>query len=270
VFLSGTEFRTELGSLYAAPEQLLSYHQARRHSALNVRYYDHWVARLLAELPPGPVDLVLELMCGEAEVCRRLPSRVRSAFAIDINPQMVQWAQEGLAQLGEQRVGVACASAARLPLPDACANAVFIQGGLHHARPLLAEVLAEVARVLKPGGVLIGSEPANDHFLTRAVRHWQYARSRFQGNDPDEDGFTRSELASVLGPAGLRLDRYRQFGFVAYPLIGNTDLVPLLARSRSRALGSTLLAIDWALERVPVVRRLAWASLYRAFKDGAP
>jgi hypothetical protein len=30
-----------------------------------------------------------------------------------------------------------------------------------------------------------------------------------QGNDPDEQGFDRAELAAVLRAAGLRLDRYR-------------------------------------------------------------
>jgi hypothetical protein len=49
--------------------------------------------------------------------------------------------------------------------------------------------------------------------------------------------------------------------------MGNTDLVPLLRRSRSRALGSALLKLDELLERVPGIRGLAWASLFRAFKE---
>jgi hypothetical protein len=48
--------------------------------------------------------------------------------------------------------------------------------------------------------------------------------------------------------------------------MGNTDLVPLLRHSRSHALGSALLKLDEALEHVPGIRGMAWASLFRAFK----
>jgi SAM-dependent methyltransferase len=147
---------------------------------------------------------------------------------------------------------------------DACVGAVLIQGGLHHARPLLTAILSEVRRVLRPGGVLVASEPANDHFLTRAVRRWQYARSALQGHDPDEDGFTRRELQGALSACGLRLTSYRIFGYLAYPLLGNTDLLPLLAKVRWRGLGYALLGLDWALERLPLVRRMGWASLFTA------
>jgi SAM-dependent methyltransferase len=131
---------------------------------------------------------------------------------------------------------------------------------------VLGDILTEIHRVLRPGGVLVGSEPANDHPLTHAVREWQYRRSAMQGNDPDEEGFDRAGLAALLADAGLRLDRYRQFGFIAYPLMGNTDLVPLLRRARAPLLGRALMRLDALLERVPLVRDLAWASLFRAFK----
>jgi hypothetical protein len=41
----------------------------------------------------------------------------------------------------------------------------------------------------------------------------------------------------------------------------------LLRNSRSQAVGSALLALDALLEHVPIVRDLAWASLFRAFKS---
>jgi hypothetical protein len=49
--------------------------------------------------------------------------------------------------------------------------------------------------------------------------------------------------------------------------MGNTDLVPLLRGARSTALGTALLRFDELLERVPGVRGMAWASLFRAFKE---
>jgi SAM-dependent methyltransferase len=230
-------------------------------------YYDWWVSRMLAEIPTDYRGPLVELMCGGAEICRRLPDHIPSAFALDLNVTAVEQAARDLQAAGERRVTLACGTAARLPLPDQCAGVVVIQGALHHARPLLPQILSEVYRVLTPKGVLVGSEPANDHPLTRAVRHWQYRRSHLQGNDPEEDGFSKHQVAESLSAAGLRLDRYQQFGFVAYPLMGNTDEISLLSRLRSMRLGRALLAMDEILERIPVIRKMAWASLFRAFKD---
>jgi SAM-dependent methyltransferase len=267
VFLDDEEWQACLAHLRQEEAALRKYTQARRRSPLNVRYYDYWVARLLGEVPPHCLDHLVELMCGEAEVCRRLPPACRAALALDYNPEMVVSAGRDLERAGERRVRVVCGTAARLPLADGSVGAVVIQGGLHHARPLLAQVLAEIRRVLRPGGVLAASEPANDHWLTRRVRRWQYERSALQGNDPDEDGFTRAELASALAAHGLRLERYRVFGYVAYPLMGNTDLLPLLGRVRAPLVGRALLALDAALEWAPLVRRMGWASLFRATKE---
>ena len=266
VFLTDEEWQACLDQARAERDALDSYRRARRQSPLNTFYYDRWVARLLRLVPPACRDRVLELMCGEAEICRRLPASFGAALALDLSVPLVEAAAEHLRAAGEARVRVLCGTAARLPVADSTAGAVLIQGGLHHARPLLHDILAEVARVLRPGGVLVASEPANDNFLVRRVRHWQYRRSALQGKDPGEDGFTRRELRRALAAHGLRLERYRLFGFVAYPLLGNTDLLPLLARRRSRAQGHALLAVDALLEWLPLVRRFGWASLFRAVK----
>lgn len=267
VLLSEEEWRACRAHLDTEAVARDAYARARRSAPLTVRYFDWWVGRMLGEIPADLGGPFVELMCGGAEMCRRLPPRFTAALALDLDIDMLEQAARDLAAAGERRVTLVCASAARVPLPDACTPVVVVQGALHHARPILGDILREIHRILTPGGVLVGSEPADDHPLTRAVRRWQYHRSALQGNDPDEEGFDRAALAAVLGAAGLRLDRYRQFGFVAYPLMGNTDLVPLLRRARSRALGSALLALDELLERVAGLRRLAWASLFRAFKS---
>ncbi len=268
VFLSEEEWLVCCARCEAEREILEQYRFVRRQVPLTVMYYDWWIARLLGEIPSAYGGPLVELMCGGAEVCRRLPARFTAALALDFDVRMVEDAARDLGAKREPRVTVVCGTAARLPLPDACTGAVVVRGALHHARPLLPQILAEIHRVLAPGGVFVGSEPANDHALTRAIRHWQYRRSHLQGNDPDEDGFSRRELAALLASSGLRLDRYRQFGFIAYPLMGNTDELPWMRRVCAPWLGRALLTLDQGLERVPLVRDLAWASLFRAFKEG--
>lgn len=243
-----------------------AYAHARRTVPLTIRYFDWWVGRMFAQIPAHIDGPFVELMCGGAEMCRRLPPRFTRALALDLDVDMVEQAARDLAAAGDHRARFICGTAARVPLPDACTSVVVVQGALHHARPVLPQILSEIYRLLRPGGVLIGSEPANDHPLTHAIRDWQYRRSTLQGNDPDEEGFDRTQLGAVLGAAGLHLDHYEQFGFIAYPLLGTTDLVPLLRNARSPMLYRGLMALDALLERLPGIRRMAWASLFRAVK----
>jgi SAM-dependent methyltransferase len=264
VFFTEEEWRACLAHLEGEALALQQYRRARREAPLNVLYYDTWVRRMLRLVPAHCQDHLVELMCGEAEICRRLPAACRSALALDTNVRMVEAAADDLHAAGENRVRVVCGTAARLPIASASVGAVLIQGGLHHARPFLGAILKEIARVLRPDGILVASEPANDNFLIRAIRRWQYSRSALQGHDPDEDGFTRRELDRALADCGIRLTSYQVFGYLAYPLLGNTDLLPLLAKVRRRGLGHALLAVDWVLERLPLVRRLGWASIFTA------
>jgi SAM-dependent methyltransferase len=228
-----------------------------------MQYYDWWVEAMF-DLVPDSNEPVLELMCGEAELCRRLPPRFTRAAALDLNARMIESATRSFAEAGERRVTLVCGSATGLPFAPRTFSAVLVQGGFHHVRPIMHEVLGEIRRVLRPDGLLVASEPANDAWITRAIRHWQYEHSALQGNDEDEDGFTRGEVAERLAKAGLRLESYRQFGFIAYPLMANMDLLPLLIRSRSRSLGDSLMRLDDALSKVPFVRDLAWLNLFTA------
>ncbi len=246
-----------------------SYSRARRNSQMNRMYYDSWVNRLFAEIPRSHAGRLLELMSGEGEMSRRGTGRFSAIFAVDLDDRFVTNLARDLRLQGIQGVRPICANAARVPLGDGTIDAVAIMGGLHHARPILSKVMEEIFRVLKPSGILVASEPANDHWLIKRIRHWQYAHSRLQGHDSMEDGFTEDEISHVLTESGFRLESYKVFGFAAYPLMGNTDLIPLLANSKWSALGKSLLRIDQALERIPYIQRMAWASLFRAVKRGA-
>jgi len=267
VFLSDHEWRECRAHLDEEREILREYEAVRRTVPATVAYYDWWVGELFKEIPASAQGLLVELMCGGAEISRRLPARFSEGFALDLNVDSVELASNELAKKGERRVTLVGGTAAKVPLADQCTDVVIIQGALHHARPIINSILTEVKRLLRPGGTFIGSEPANDHWLTRAIRHWQYRHSRLQGHDPDEDGFSEPELAAALSTNGLQMQEYRQFGFIAYPLLGNTDILPYLTGERSRWLWGPLMSVDRVLEQVPLIRKMAWASLFRAVKN---
>ena len=188
-------------------ETVSVYLAARRQSVQMQRYYDYWVRRILDLLPDRESGSYLELMCGAAEVSRRISS-VNLLTAVDIDLALLSSARLDLDAQGKKHFSVIWADATRLPFGNNTFDAIFLQGGLHHVKPSLDLVISEISRILKPGGVLIASEPANDNWLIKKVRHWQYYHSHHQGNDEGEDGFECNELAQVISNHRLKMEIY--------------------------------------------------------------
>ncbi|GAB3464630.1 hypothetical protein GCM10027570_52610 [Streptomonospora sediminis] len=96
---------------------------------------------------------VLDLGCGEGEYLHRLRSERPAAttIGIDAEPGMVD----------DLPGPVLCADAAVLPVKNACVDAVLAMHLLYHL-PDVDSALAEIGRVLTPGGILIASTNAED------------------------------------------------------------------------------------------------------------
>ena len=99
---------------------------------------------------------VLEIGCGSgamaAEILRRHP-RTRLT-ATDFDDAMVEVAARRLAEFGDRAV-VRQADATALPFPDGTFDCVVTFLMLHHVLDW-ERALAEIARVLRPGGMLVG------------------------------------------------------------------------------------------------------------------
>ncbi|MFC8272303.1 class I SAM-dependent methyltransferase [Streptomyces sp. NPDC057271] len=102
---------------------------------------------VLRLVPPGARTL-LDLACGTGLVTERLTRPDLRVYGAD--------AASGMARRAVRRVpgGIVLADARRLPLPDASVDAVSAVWLLHLV-PFTAAIVAEAARVLRPGGVLI-------------------------------------------------------------------------------------------------------------------
>lgn len=113
--------------------------------------------------------------------------------AFDLDPRMVERAQRRLEGRGSQlRIWVGDASA--IGAPDSTYDAVFDFGIIHHV-PDWRAALAEVHRVLKPGGRFYGEEvlrPFIAHPVTRRLLE-----------HPQHDRFDAAEFSRALGGAGL-------------------------------------------------------------------
>ncbi len=131
---------------------------------LRDRWWDDAFATFLDDtLQPQPGSRILDVGCGSGTAELHLGlSRVAgvSLFGIDIVLERVREAR-AVTRKHEVRVGLAAASAARLPFASAAFDSAFCVAVLQHlADP--SDAVAELSRVTRPGGRVVVVEPDND------------------------------------------------------------------------------------------------------------
>jgi ubiquinone/menaquinone biosynthesis C-methylase UbiE len=156
----------------------------------------HWEARRLLRLGgDASGGRVLEIGCGRGAGVEVIlehfhPSRVE---AFDVDPDQVRRASRRWRGC-EDRVRISEGSTSAIAAPDAAFDAVFDFGVLHHI-PDNEVALAEIARVLKPGGRFFFME-----ILSSVTAMWI---SRLLTDHPAAAQFTWDRLAAKLAAAGL-------------------------------------------------------------------
>jgi ubiquinone/menaquinone biosynthesis C-methylase UbiE len=114
---------------------------------------------LAAELLPLAGARILELGCGRAEFTRALAARFPRSRITAMEVDRIQHARN-LAAASPDNVVFEEGGADAIPLPDACVDVVLMLKSLHHVPPArMDDALAEIARVLVPGGLAYFSEP---------------------------------------------------------------------------------------------------------------
>lgn len=124
---------------------------------------------LLADLVSLNGQRIIELGCGNARLARALLQRHAGSQLVGLEVDAVQHAKN-IANPQERLLFMA-GSAEAIPFPDASFDGAMMLKSLHHV-PLdgMDQALAEVARVLKPGGWLYVSEPIFGGALNEIVR----------------------------------------------------------------------------------------------------
>jgi len=137
-------------------------------------------------------ERVLDLGAGNGWLARRLAPRHR-VTAVDIDNGAT-----GLGAITDSRVGRLCGEIDRLPLRSGVFDVVIAAASVHYSADPLG-VLAEIARVLRPRGVLILADSPVYQNATARDRAWERTRSYYEETGHPElaqryRGLTRPEL----------------------------------------------------------------------------
>lgn len=119
----------------------------------SARYYESMGA--IAEAAPEAT--ILDCPCGAGVAFRAVPPDRPGRFvAADLSPSMLRRARRRADRRGLSGIEFALADAVKLPLADGAVDLYLSYWGIH-CYPDPAAALREAARVLKPGGRLVGS-----------------------------------------------------------------------------------------------------------------
>lgn len=165
-------------------------------------YYESMAA--IAEVPPG--GTVVDCPCGAGPALRAVPAdgSIRYVGA-DLSPAMIRRARGRAQARGLTDVELTEADATELPLLSASADLFLSYWGLH-CFPDPAAALAEAARVLEPGGRLVGTAlvPGRDSLRQRLLLRPHIGDFGPLG--------TQEEIESWLSEAGLDLTSAKRSG----------------------------------------------------------
>ena len=211
-------------------------------------YSDEWSLRYRVEFQLEPllrgVDVrgarVLDAMCGSGQVAGFLASRGAHVTGLDVSAAVIAQFRAKHPSLDAVQ-----ASIFESGFPDEHFDHVFVDGGLHHVHPHVEAAVAEIHRILKPGGFFCFSEPHAHALPDLARRLWYRLDPLFESNEH-----------AIDVPALLAANRewfepvsIRYCGGLAYLLVFNSMVFRIPARLK-RVYSPALLRLEHPLGRL--------------------
>jgi ubiquinone/menaquinone biosynthesis C-methylase UbiE len=164
------------------------------------------LARLVALLAPRLHERALDIATGGGHVAKALAPLVAHVVASDLTPEMLAGAERFLTGAGLTNVTFAIADAEELPFPNDEFEIVTCRIAPHHF-PRPERFVAEVARVLRPGGrfgLIDSVVPAGE--LGERYNRFELARDPSHVRSLGQD-----EWIELIEATGLRVRVVEQF-----------------------------------------------------------
>lgn len=229
-----------------------SYVNERYATEYSKHYHEHWNKVLLSLLSNDDSNIkILDCGCGTGFLLKDLDKLYKSSYGLDISYDMLKKAQEDV-----HESNIIMGDAETLPFSEKSFDAVVCRGSLHHL-PFPQKALYEIHKSLKKGGSLVLSEPCIDSIIIRLLRKILYKKSdRFRKG---HSVFKLRDLENFLKISGFDIEKVKYFGFLAYPLCGFPDFIPLLNYVPfSNYITKFLISFDEFLSHVPIIKKHSW------------
>lgn len=184
----------------------------------------------LEHLAPAPDDTVLELGCAAGEHTLQLAPMVARAIGLDFSPDAIRLARAQADRTASPALFVEGDVADLGAFADASIDKVLALDLVEHIPdPVLARMVGEVWRVLKPGGRLVVYTPSASHYVER-LKAANLILTQLPGHIAVREGEAYRALLGARPWARLDI-RYLPS---SYPLFGWIDRlmmrVPLLGQ----------------------------------------
>jgi SAM-dependent methyltransferase len=161
---------------------------------------------LIELVPEDGQSRWIDVACGPGVISRAMASRVGSVSGVDLTPAMVEEAEGRAREEGIDNVGFALGDATALNFTDASFDGAITRLSLHHI-PAPDRVVAEMARVVRPGGWVAVSDIAADQDGEAAAWREEIERLR----DPSHWACkTPEQLRGMGATAGLVVEHEEQ------------------------------------------------------------
>ena len=166
------------------------------------------------ELFPDVAGKVLDVGCGPGAMAIPLLERGHEVVAIDISAGMVRDAARRARDLG-YTASVAVADATSLPFADGSFGVVVTTGVLEYIQDVRG-AMREIARVLRPGGVVIATMSLPRRLERFTVR--MYLRVSGRPGGAAQYIHDRKSFDAIVESAGLAIDGRRCCSFAPFPV----------------------------------------------------
>jgi ubiquinone/menaquinone biosynthesis C-methylase UbiE len=162
---------------------------------------------LLAEVPLSGNERVLDIGCGSGQALDSFARKAEFAVGLDFSSMMLELGRSRLEEWGTPNAALVRGQAEVLALRSEAFDAVFALGLLDYIENL-RPLLAEVARVLRRGGLFAFSCPRTlSPYALFRTRWGNYLRSKWFNLPPILCTVSRRQMNRLLEESGLRLLR---------------------------------------------------------------
>ena len=259
-FLPMMEINLQHEKQIAIHQQLDRQSRSRQSSKYARIYSRYWNIQYLRHLKQNRL-MILDAGCGTGGLTRDL-SAYGKTVGLDISRDMIRAARDMTPP--EKNIVWTVCTGETLPFSQAGFDVVCFRGALHHMSDETAGI-AEAFRVLKPGGLLMLSEPNDDSILLRIPR--KIVRRKMNRFGADHKAFDTFKLTEMIEKAGFRVIFTKYFSFLTQPFWGMEEIAPFFRYLPfSPAAAKWLVHFDEMCSKLPVVKRQSFDVFVAAAK----